>query len=333
MAVDPFAYVSKDLVPLSESIASLLTTEHPTLKVAANYFFDQQSGKRFRPTIVLLMAQATSAAAAGKADAVPMDEYSKQTKLAGITEMIHTASLIHDDVLDEADTRRGGLAVHKLYSNKVAVLAGDYLLARAAVAMAQLQHCHVVETMSESLESLVLGEIMQLKSSPDERLSMDHYLSKSYRKTASLIANSCKSASLLAGHEAGSAVAVSSEKYGYHLGLAFQIIDDLLDFTASDEDLGKPGMQDMALGLATAPVLFAMQEHPGMAKIIKRKFSREGDLETAYNMVVGSDSLQQTRELAEQHAQMAIEALEELPPSVSRDCLEKLCDIVLTRNK
>lgn len=121
----------------------------------------------------------------------------KQAQLGQIVEMIHVASLIHDDVLDEADTRRGGEAVHKLYSNKVAVLAGDYLLARASLPLARLENTSVVQIMATALESLVAGEIMQLKSPPKELLKMESYLRKSYYKTASLICYACRSTALL----------------------------------------------------------------------------------------------------------------------------------------
>ena len=147
----------------------------------------------------------------------------KHQRLAAITEMIHTASLVHDDVLDGADTRRGGEAVHKLYSTKAAVLSGDFLLARASVALARLGMTSVTQEMAKSLEALVQGEIMQLQSSAEERLSLEYYLTKSYCKTASLMAFSCKSAALLSGHARDSEVAVASEKFGYHFGLAFQV--------------------------------------------------------------------------------------------------------------
>merc|ERR1711991_231284 len=114
-----------------------------------------------------------------------------------ITEMIHVASLIHDDVLDEAEMRRGGQAVHTMYTNKVAVLAGDYLLARASVLLARLQHLQVVEVMASALDFLVQGEIMQARSSKEDLLDMNFYLRKSYMKTASLICNSCKSSPVL----------------------------------------------------------------------------------------------------------------------------------------
>merc|ERR1712228_946174 len=246
--------------------------------------------------------------------------FAKQIQLASITEMIHTASLIHDDVLDAADTRRGDSTVHKLYSSKAAVLSGDFLLARASVALAKLDNAQVVREMAKSLEALVQGELMQLKSTADERLSMEYYLSKSYCKTASLMAYSCKSAALLSGHAVESEVAVAAEKYGYHFGLAFQVIDDLLDFTGTSETLGKPGLQDMSLGLSTAPVLYAAEEHPELKALISRKFSHEGDVNIACEIVLRSQGLQKTKELASFHAQAAV------------DGLIRLCHVVLSRS-
>merc|ERR1711865_684583 len=181
------------------------------------------------------------------------DAWRKQAQLGQIVEMIHVASLIHDDVLDEADTRRGGEAVHKLYSNKVAVLAGDYLLARASVLLARLENTAVVQIMATALESLVAGEIMQMKAPPESLIQMESYL-----KTASLICYACRSTALLGGHAYGSTVATACEEFGFHLGLAFQIQDDILDFTAAESVLGKPALADMDLGLSTAPILYAL---------------------------------------------------------------------------
>merc|ERR1712160_87724 len=253
--------------------------------MAAKHFFEKRHGKRFRPTIVQLVAKAVAAAVpAGiddtefvtdNPDAVASpgssstvggvsgwewsgaptieieggvvtsanhkgsDVWRRQAQLGQIVE------IIHDDVLDEADTRRGGESVHKLYSNKVAVLAGDYLLARASVLLARLENTAVVQIMATALESLVSGEVMQLKSSPESMLKMDSYLKKSYYKTASLICYACRSTALLGGHAYGSAVATACEEFGFHLGLAFQIQDDILDFTAAENVLGKPALADM----------------------------------------------------------------------------------------
>merc|ERR1712087_714873 len=253
-------------------------------------------------------------------------------RLASITEMIHTASLIHDDVLDAADTRRGDSAVHKIFTNKAAVLSGDFLLARASVALAKLGHAQVTREMAKSLEALVQGELMQLKSTPEQRLSMQYYLTKSYCKTASLMAYSCKSAALLTGHTIDGDATIAAEKFGYHFGLAFQVIDDLLDFTGTSETLGKPGLQDMQLGLSTAPVLYAAEGHPELKALIERKFGEPGDVQSACEIVLRSDGLKKSKDLAGFHAQAAVDACCSLPKSAPRDGLVNLCHKVLSRS-
>jgi len=208
---EPFKLVDSELQPFSDSIKELVSSDQPILSMAAKHFFEKRQGKRFRPTIVQLMAKAV--AACDVADSAESSIFSsasilshavtpenhrgseawrRQAQLGQIVEMIHVASLIHDDVLDEAETRRGGDAVHKLYSNKVAVLAGDYLLARASVLLARLENTAVVQIMATALESLVSGEIMQLKSPPETLVEMETYLRKSYYKTASLICYGCR---------------------------------------------------------------------------------------------------------------------------------------------
>jgi len=331
--VDPFKIVAEDIAPLSGRVSADLEAQEPVLTASAQHFFGSgrtREGKRVRPVIVLLMGNAT-APRTGSQDELDSC-FERQQRLAAITEMIHTASLIHDDVLDAADTRRGGSAVHRMYSNKAAVMSGDFLLARASIALAKLEHAQVTQEMAKSLEALVQGEIMQLKSTADERLSLEYYLTKSYCKTASLMAFSCKSAALLSGHGVKSDVTVAAEKFGYHFGLAFQIIDDLLDFTADADTLGKPGLQDMALGLSTAPVLYAVDEKPELKEIIARKFGGEGDVLAAFNLVLDSQGLPRTKQLATFHAQAAVDACCSLPPSECRDGLIRLCHIVLSRS-
>lgn len=329
--VDPFGMVAEELIPFAENIKHLVDSEHPVLSSAAKHFFEKRHGKRFRPTIVMLMSKAVPMADGGEHSETVK---SKQAQLGQITEMIHVASLIHDDVLDDADTRRGGDSVHILFSNKVAVLAGDYLLARASVAMARLQNVEVVQIMATALDSLVAGEIMQIKSAPDEQLEMGHYLRKSYYKTASLICDACKSSALLAGHAFDSDTAKACEEFGYHLGLAFQIQDDILDFTGTSEDLGKPAMADMSLGLSTAPLLYAAQEVEELRPLIKRRFKNAGDKEAAYDMVTErSNGVVRSKELARFHAQSALDAICRLPHSQYRDALSALCDTVITRRK
>lgn len=378
---DPFKMVEKELQPFSDSIKELVATDQPILSMAAKHFFEKRHGKRFRPTIVQLMAKAVAVATPEHIDSdsstparsVNLEEnkevyekiggaaawqwsgastisveggiitpgnhqgsdvWRKQGQLGQIVEMIHVASLIHDDVLDEADTRRGGEAVHKLYSNKVAVLAGDYLLARASVLLARLENTAVVQIMATALESLVAGEIMQLKAPPESLLEMESYLRKSYYKTASLICYACRSTALLGGHAYGSTVATACEEFGFHLGLAYQIQDDILDFTAAASVLGKPALADMDLGLSTAPILYAAQEFPELEPLVKRRFSKKGDKETALEALYSSDvAMDKAKALANFHAQCAIDALMRLPQTEARDALVRLTHTVITRKK
>ena len=180
---DPFALCAEHLHPLDSSLRDLTGSDHPVLTRVAQHFFEL-AGKRFRPTVVLL----ASSAALGD-DRAPS---AKQRRLAEITEMIHAASLLHDDVIDLADTRRGAKAAHRIYGNKVAVLAGDFLLARASVLLSRLGDVKVVELLATVIEEMVQGELMQVKALPHELLEFDHYLSKTYRKTAALMSLSCQ---------------------------------------------------------------------------------------------------------------------------------------------
>lgn len=326
---DPFQMVEKELQPFSDSIKELVSTDQPILSMAAKHFFEKRHGKRFRPTIVQLMGKAVAAAVPeNKASSSEQwsgaskieidggiitpenhkgsDAWRRQAQLGQIVEMIHVASLIHDDVLDEADTRRGGEAVHKLYSNKVAVLAGDYLLARASVLLARLENTAVVQIMATALESLVAGEIMQMKAPPESLLEMESYLRKSYYKTASLICYACRSTALLGGHTYGSTVATACEEFGFHLGLAYQIQDDILDFTAAASVLGKPALADMDLGLSTAPILYTAQEFPHLKPLVMRRFKKKGDKEKALEALYSSDvAMDKAKALANFHAQVS----------------------------
>jgi len=375
---DPFKMVEKELKPFADSITELVSSDQPILSMAAKHFFEKRHGKRFRPTIVQLVAKAVAAAVPDgqtsdtdstattespetssstvggvsgwewsgasnieiegglvtPANHQGSDVWRRQAQLGQIVEMIHVASLIHDDVLDESDTRRGGESVHKLYSNKVAVLAGDYLLARASVLLARLENTAVVQIMATALESLVSGEVMQLKSSPESMLQMNSYLKKSYYKTASLICYACRSTALLGGHAYGSTVATACEEFGFHLGLAFQIQDDILDFTAAESVLGKPALADMSLGLSTAPILYASVEFKELKPMIMRRFKNKGDKQAALEYLYKSeDAMDNANNLARFHAQRAVDAILRLPQSEARDSLIRLTHKVITRNK
>ncbi len=347
--VDPFRLVENDMRSLSAGIKALLGSDHPVLEACAKYFFEMDGGKKIRPTMVLLVARAAAAAHAANArgsTAVnghqgedPTAPLPSQKRLAEITEMIHTASLFHDDVIDEADARRGVPSVNKLYGNKMAILAGDFLLARASVSLARLRNVEVVELLSTVIEHLVKGEVMQSRpqalldgqGGPAEaRAALEYYLHKNYYKTGSLIANSCRAAVLLAGH--GEALQDQAFAYGRHVGLAFQLVDDVLDFEQSSETLGKPALNDLRQGLATAPVLLAAQSFPReVGELVKRKFRGEGDVDRALELVQRSDGLRQAKDLALVQTEQAMEAALTMPPSPARDGLVQLASLIINR--
>lgn len=206
-----------------------------------------------------------------------------QRRLAEITELIHTASLLHDDVIDNSIARRSAPSANLEFGNKMAVLAGDFLLGRASVALARLRDPEVVELLATVIANLVEGEFMQLKNTARDEANpawtedtLTYYLQKTYLKTASLMSKSCRAAAILGGNSPE--VVEAAYQYGKNLGLAFQLVDDMLDYTISAAELGKPAGADLELGLATAPLLFAWKDHPELGKLVGRKFGGEGDV-------------------------------------------------------
>lgn len=318
-ATSLFSPVEADLRLLTENLKNLIGAQHPILYAAAEHLFSA-GGKRIRPAIVLLVARATMP----NQDITP-----RHRRLAEITEMIHTASLVHDDVVDDSEVRRGMPAVHSRFGTQVAVLAGDFMFAQSSWYLANLENLEVIKLLSEVIKDFAEGEIRQGLCCFDTGRTIDEYLEKSYYKTASLIANSSKAAAILS--DVSDIQAQKMYHYGRHLGLAFQIKDDILDFTGSTEELGKPAGSDLKSGNLTAPVLYALKEKPFLEVLIEREFAQEGDLEQALALVRESSGIERSRELAAQHARMAIEYLVDLPPSESRQALTKLADYVLSR--
>ncbi|KAI3395826.1 hypothetical protein diail_839 [Diaporthe ilicicola] len=261
-----------------------------------------------------------------------------QRRLAEITELIHTASLLHDDVIDHSVSRRGSPSANLEFGNKMAVLAGDFLLGRASVALARLRNAEVVELLATVIANLVEGEFMQLKNTAQDEArpqwsedTLGYYLNKTYLKTASLISKSCRASALLGGASAETVEAAYA--YGKNLGLAFQLVDDMLDYTLSAADLGKPAGADLELGLATAPLLFAWKTRPELGELVGRKFAGEGDVLRARQLVLETDGIEQTRALAEDYAEKAIQSLSDFPESEAKDGLVEMAVKTIKRRK
>jgi all-trans-nonaprenyl-diphosphate synthase len=318
-ATSLFTPVEADLQILADNLKQLVGNRHPILYAAAEHLFGA-GGKRIRPAIVLLISRATM---------LEEDITARHRRLAEITEMIHTASLVHDDVVDESNVRRGVPTVHSLFGNRIAILAGDFLFAQSSWYLANLNNLDVVKLLSEVIMDLAAGEIQQGLNRFDASTSIESYLQKSYYKTASLIANSAKAAGLIS--ETSLEIAEHLYNYGRHLGLAFQIVDDILDFTSSTDTLGKPAGSDLKSGNLTAPVLYALEEKPYLEVLIEREFAQEGDLEQALALIDDSRGIQRARELAAHHSKLATENISILAPSEPRQALINLTDYVLSR--
>ncbi|KAL5118432.1 coq1 putative hexaprenyl diphosphate synthase [Pleosporales sp. CAS-2024a] len=270
--------------------------------------------------------------------AADSDILPSQRRLAEITELIHTASLLHDDVIDHSVSRRSAPSANMEFGNKMAVLAGDFLLGRASVALARLRHPEVTELLATVIANLVEGEFMQLKNTArDEKNpawtedTVSYYLHKTYLKSASLISKSCRAAAILGGSTPE--VVEAAYLYGKNLGLAFQLVDDMLDYTVSGEELGKPAGADLELGLATAPLLFAWKDNQSLGKLVGRKFANEGDVQKAREIVSASTGLEQTRALAQEYVDKAIEAISAFPDSEAKTGLVQMCTKVMKRRK
>jgi len=322
VSIDPFRIVGKEMKFLNKNIQQLLGSGHPILDTVAKYYANAE-GKHMRPLLVLLMSRAVSltSKSAGQPGtpsaatvntpisppavlsdtnpsspisnplAPPITDYfggsdilPSQRRLAEITELIHTASLLHDDVIDNSDSRRSSPSANLSFGNKMAVLAGDFLLGRASVALARLGDAEVIELLATVIANLVEGEFMQLKNTAQDEVNpvwteetITYYLQKTYLKTASLISKSCRATALLG--QCSPDVVEAAYAYGRNLGLAFQLVDDMLDYTVSGRELGKPAGADLELGLATAPLLFAWKRHQELGVLVGRKFAGDGDVQ------------------------------------------------------
>ncbi|GFH31255.1 uncharacterized protein HaLaN_30259 [Haematococcus lacustris] len=323
------APVKHDMELMNTNIKNIVGNRHPMLMAAAEQIFGA-GGKKLRPVLVFLVARATAAHMQMR------DITDKQRRLAEITEMIHTASLVHDDVLDECDTRRGmrtgKKTINSIYGTRVAVLAGDFLFAQSSWFLANLDNLEVIKLISQVIADFANGEISQASSLFDTDVTLEQYSDKSFYKTASLIAASCRSAAVFS--DVSPDIKEAMYAYGKHLGLAFQIVDDILDFTQSAEQLGKPQGQDLASGNLTAPIIFALRNplvKEELLDILSSEFVEEGSLERALHLVQLGGGLDAARALAQQEGETALAALACLSDSPAKRSLQQMVEYVLHR--
>jgi heptaprenyl diphosphate synthase len=253
-------------------------------------------GKRLRPTVALCAAYAAKGAAPAHPDAVTG---------ASVVELVHLGSLHHDDVIDEAETRRGVPSVNARWSNIVAILSGDFLLAQASVLAASLG-AEVAGLVGATIGELCRGQVLELQHLFDAHRSVEAYRSSILGKTASLLGTSARIGGMVSGVDGRTLDALT--RFGENLGMCFQIVDDVLDLTASQDVLGKPTGNDLHEGVYTLPVIRAVETCPELADRLGRKLDWP-DVEVARRMVLDTDGIELSMHNAREHAALAADAL------------------------
>jgi geranylgeranyl pyrophosphate synthase len=250
---------------------------------------------------------------------------------AAAVEMLHTATLIHDDLIDGALMRRGIETLNANWSPAATVLTGDYIFARAAHLASQADSVRLMQRFSETLMVICNGEVRQMFDGRGDQVGRQEYERRIYAKTASLIAMSAEAGAILAGADEGTMGALRS--YGEQLGLAFQVVDDVLDFVAEEEALGKPVGSDLRQGLVTLPVLLFLEEAPDHSAVCRALQGNppEEVVREAVRAVTGSVAIERSLEVARRHAERANEALNGLPDSSYRTALSDLADFTVRR--
>lgn len=314
-----FATVADDLRTLDSFLQETLQDPVAEVQEVVSHLL-RAGGKRLRPALVFLAARFG-----------PLTK--SLLEVGAAVELIHMATLAHDDVIDEAELRRGQPTIHARWNERIAILAGDYLFARAFTLLAGTGDNRLVRLMSSVVQTLCQGEIDQnvalLRGEiPDEK----SYLDRIGRKTASLIAEGCRMGALVSG--AGERVAEALWRFGYALGVSFQIIDDILDFTGDALGFGKVPGGDLRSGVITLPVIHALRtsgEAPRLLELIRRGTMTDNDITFVQHVLAAGGSFHYAAQVAEEYIEMAREALRTLPEGQTKDVLYQMADFVLAR--
>jgi octaprenyl-diphosphate synthase len=316
---DVLELVRDDWQGVNSEIVSCLESDVALVNSVSRYIINS-GGKRLRPLLVLLAARACGY------------EGNKHIQTAVIIEFIHTATLLHDDVVDESTLRRGHDTANSVFGNQTSVLVGDFLYSRSFQLMVKVGHMRIMDVLADATNTIAEGEVLQLMNCNDPDTTEQQYMEVIYRKTAKLFEAGMLIGGILAGQT--DAIEQSLREYGRQLGCAFQLVDDALDYGASDQDIGKNIGDDLAEGKPTLPLIHALKHAAPDEQLMIRNAIEHGGLEQIDNIATTireSGALAYTARKAEEASKKAVAAIDDLPDSSYKQALITLAHFAVHR--
>lgn len=314
------ALVNEDLSAIDRFIITQLESKIPLVKEMIEYVLTC-GGKRVRPIVLLLSARALN------------PDTHQHIDLAAAVELIHTATLLHDDVVDKSTLRRGHKTANIIWGNGTSILVGDFLYSRAFQIVVDQRHAAIIDVFANSTHFITEGEIMQLTNCKNPDTTEQYYFDIIHRKTAKLFEVASQFGAMVTTQNESHIHAMRD--YGMHLGMAYQLIDDALDYAQSAEQTGKNIGQDLSEGKCTLPLIQAMKKSKGADLELVRNAIKNGssaELENILGIIESTDAIKYTADTAKHHARQAREALATIPASPYRKALEDLSDFVVERS-
>lgn len=312
--------IKSDLLAVNDVIRASLHSEVPLVNQVASHII-QGGGKRLRPSTLLLVG--------GLFGPIRKEHH----ELAAVIEFIHTATLLHDDVVDQSTKRRNHKTANTIFGNAASVLVGDFIYSRAFQMMVKINHMKVMEVLANTTNTIAEGEVLQLLNIHNASIEDEDYLKVVYYKTAKLFESAAELGAIIGGAHDNDIKALA--QFGKHMGIAFQLIDDVLDLSGNPEEIGKNLGDDLAEGKPTLPLLYAMKKGSAQQKNIIRAAIENGgltELESVLNAVKETKALEYVRQLAKEEIEKGEKLIQHITSSVYKDALLALTQFVTSRD-